>query len=420
MRYFFLLLCLFTTLSSHAQSTDQSARLQQLINRFDDTYYEFNLPGLVLDFRVNLAEELKAGYVPAQYDFFSGLLADLEAIETGQLSIEDQIDYGILYFECQLNLERLRLLRQTPFDGEVSDLEKLYDFDLGPQWYAWYVKKWTGSPLSPEEIMAFGHREIARVSDEIKKLALTEEKPAHYLTRDRQLIIETLKEKRDHINTILPRLMPDFESLPMLGIRQGTNTRLAQAPGYYSGNTFYFNLFDKPFDLADCDWMLIHEGSPGHHFQVNYHQQPPKPYRRGLRYPGFVEGWAAYTENLGWEMGLYQNGYEALGKWNWDLIRSVRVVLDVGLNYQGWTDEQALAFWQKHIQEQDDIAWREINRMKQWPAQVLTYKLGEAVIRDLLYQEKVNKGETFSFKTFHTALLSAGTVPMDVLPKLLN
>ena len=421
MRCLIFILCFCSSLITYSQNAEASKQLNQLVKQFEKTYYELNLPGLVLDFRSNLRNELNAGFDQSQYDFFTKLRLQLVTIDTARLSRDEQVDYHILYFESLLHLERLALLAQSAPNQTVDDLEKLYDFPSGPEWYAFFIKKWTGSLLSPQEIMDFGHREITRVTHEIEKLNLSASKPAAYFTRDRSLIIETLKAKRDQILSALPRLMPDFEALPNLSIAQGTNARLAQTPGYYSNNTFYFNLFDKPFDLADCDWLLIHEGNPGHHFQVNYHQnQASKPYRRGLRYLGFIEGWAAYTENLGWEMGLYKSAHEALGKWNWDLIRSVRVVLDVGLNYHGWSDEQAMAFWQQHIRDQDDIGLREINRMKQWPAQVLTYKLGEATIRELLSQEKLRKGNDFNFKDFHTAILSAGIVPVVVLPRLVN
>lgn len=421
MRYTLLLCFLLSGFATFAQSANAERQLQQLMDRFEAEYYEFELPGLVLDFKTNLANEWQVGASQAQRDFFNSLSTGLKQIDPSGLSQEFLIDYDILSYETVLNLQRLALLAKTDQSIDLEPLEKIYDLEHGADWYAWFVKKWTGSDLSPEQILAFGKEEVARVKAAMNKLAPASDKPDSYFTNDASKITGILREKRDLINSKLPSFMPDFKALPALDIARGTDRRLAQAPGYYNDNTFYFNLFDKPFDLADCDWMLIHEGSPGHHFQVTYHNQLElKPYRQGLSNLGFVEGWAAYTENLGWDIGLYQSDYEALGKWNWDLIRSVRVVLDVGLNYYGWTDEESLAFWQQHIQGQDDIAWREINRMKRWPAQVLTYKLGEAAIREALALQQREKGSDFSFKDFHTAILSKGPVPVSTIPKLLN
>ena len=410
MRHTLFALLLLCTQAGRAQGDAQ--KLEEVIRYFERGYYALNVPGLVLDFRQNLNAELATQNLAEQQAFFEELTQKLSTIDSASLSSDNVVDFTILSFEARLNMQRLELISKTAKNADIDDLERIYGFENGPEWYAWYIKKWTGSEQSPEAIMAFGKEEVKRIKKAIKALDLPEEKPAEFYTRDVNQIKQLLRAKSDLINTALKTLMPDFAELPDLAIERGRNAALAQAPGYYNNNTFYFNLFDKPFDLADCDWLLIHEGNPGHHFQRNYHaNQGRKSYRKGLRNLGFIEGWAAYTENLGWEMGLYQNPFEALGKWNWDLIRSVRVVLDVAINYQGWTDEQCMNYWQEHINGQDDIARREIARMKRWPAQVLTYKLGEAKIREALATEKQRLGETFSFKDFHTHILANGPVP---------
>ncbi|MCE7991911.1 MAG: DUF885 domain-containing protein [Roseivirga sp.] len=401
-----------------SQSSADRAMLN-LIDRFDQQYYSFAPPALTLDFKVNLSNQLDTRRQNEQKAFFSQLLAKLGKINKEEINPDLRMDHDILSYEAQLNLERLELLANTTDHNEIEKLNRIFDFTNGPEWYAWFIKKWTGTSMSPKQVMAFGELEVERVKKRISQLDLSQPKPSSDYTQDVDLIIKTLEAKRAHIAKQIERLLPDYAALPELNIERGTNARMAQAPGYYNGNTFYFNLFDKPFDLADCDWLLIHEGNPGHHFQVNFHNDlTVKPYRSGLRYMGFVEGWAAYTENLGWELGLYKSPYEELGKWNWDLIRSVRIVLDVALNYHGWSDEKALTYWQQHIKNQDDIGMREINRMKRWPAQVLTYKMGEAAILKVLEEEKLELGKAFSYKNFHTRMLGSGIIPVALIPQL--
>ncbi len=392
-----------------------------LLREFEKQYDQFAIPTLTLDFKVNLRNQLQTQHNQEQKDFFSNILNKLEHIDKTKLSSDLYLDFGILDFEARLNLERLVLLEKSGEYSGIDKLESIYQFTSGPAWYAWFVKKWTGTNMSPEQVLNFGKREVERVKHEMSLLDLSTPKPASDFTRDLDLIINTLNLKKNHIASQLSPLLPDYADLPGLSIQRGTNPAMAQTPGYYNSNTFFFNLFDKPFDLADCDWLLIHEGNPGHHFQVNFHNNlPVKPYRANLRYMGFVEGWAAYTENLGWEMGLYKSPYEALGKWKWDIIRSVRIVLDAGLNYYGWTDQKALAYWQQHIKGQDDIALREIARMKRWPAQVLTYKMGEAAIMKALKEEKEQLGDAFSYKDFHTRILANGTIPVALIPQLVK
>jgi len=127
-----------------------------------------------------------------------------------------------------------------------------------------------------------------------------------------------------------------------------------------------------------------------------------------LKQSVYLEGWAAYVEELGEEMGLYRTLYDLMGKHEWNLVRSVRVVLDVGLNYKGWSDEKALAFWKTNINNQEDIAMREINRMRRWPVQVITYKYGAARILEKRRAAKLKGG--FNLKDFHQEILSRGAV----------
>ncbi|GAB5526594.1 MAG: hypothetical protein Roseis2KO_44660 [Roseivirga sp.] len=419
-RFTLILFTLFTSTLALSQSRSDTEMLS-LLKDFEKRYGQFAIPGLTLDFKVNLRNELQTLQNQEQKDFFSGILERLGHIDKTQLSEDLHLDFGILDYEARLNLERLALLEKPGEYSKIAQLESIYQLTQGPAWYAWFVKKWTGTTMSPEQVLNFGKKEVERVKHQMSLLDLSSPKPTSDFTHDLDLIISTLNSKKEYIASQLGTLLPEYANLPGLNIQRGTNPAMAQTPGYYNSNTFYFNLFDKPFDLADCDWLLIHEGNPGHHFQVNFHNDLPiKSYRANLRYMGFVEGWAAYTENLGWEMGLYKSPYEALGKWKWDIIRSVRIVLDAGLNYYGWTDQEALAYWQLHIKDQDDIALREIARMKRWPAQVLTYKMGEAAILKALEAEKQRLGDVFSYKNFHARILGSGTIPVALIPQLIK
>jgi uncharacterized protein (DUF885 family) len=127
---------------------------------------------------------------------------------------------------------------------------------------------------------------------------------------------------------------------------------------------------------------------------------------------GLSEGWAAYAETLGKELGVYQTIFDELGEYEWDLVRSVRLPLDVGINYYGWTDQEALAFWKKNIRGRDDIAVREINRVRTWPAQVVTYKYGSAQILQWKTVLKKQQGNGFDIKDFHDRILNHGSLPL--------
>ena len=109
-----------------------------------------------------------------------------------------------------------------------------------------------------------------------------------------------------------------------------------------------------------------------------------------------------------------------MGRWEWDLVRSVRVVMDVGIHEKGWTRKEALAFWHKHVVDTDKIGNREVNRVTNWAVQVMTYKIGAAKIRELRALAKEKLGNDFDLKTFHTWIIGHGELPLNVLEKMVK
>jgi uncharacterized protein (DUF885 family) len=194
---------------------------------------------------------------------------------------------------------------------------------------------------------------------------------------------------------------------------------LAQVPAFYRNETFFYNFFDKPFNKRQISWIYIHEAMPGHHYQLRLEDTLDRSdIQKMFSYSGYSEGWAAYIEEVGYEIGAYRDIYDELGKWEWDIIRSVRVAMDVGLNFYGWSDEKALEFWQQNIQEQDEIGLREIARMKRWPCQVITYKYGADKI--LKWKAKFEKEKDFNLKEFHQMILENGSLPFSILERMID
>ncbi|MEL6357829.1 MAG: DUF885 family protein, partial [Bacteroidota bacterium] len=224
----------------------------------------------------------------------------------------------------------------------------------------------------------------------------------------------------------LTSFFPKMQTIPPVQIALGNNPRLSQVPGYYTntprGGTFYFNFFDSSFNKRQVGWLYIHEGIPGHHYErtlTRMLQKSSKIVRQApFNYSTYTEGWAAYIEDIGRQIGAYRNDYEEYGKWEWDLIRSLRICMDIGLNYYDWTDQKALNFWRAHILDQDDIGKREIARMRRWPAQVITYKYGAN--KFLIWQKKASSREGFNWISFHEEVLRHGPLPLSILENQLS
>lgn len=390
---------------------------------FVKAYNELHLPQLELSYVSGLEHIGSAADVQKQLAFFKKIKAGLLAFKTDGLTEAEQVDFKLIGYETDLNLERIALeqdwLKHKPATVPAGGIITIPN---GKNWYAYLLKRWTSANVTPDEIYQFGLTEVSRVRKHIETIrlqtGLSEDDfykhlndPSFFISNP-EVVQQSFENTKKIIYANLPKLFNNTSIAP-LKIVKGESRQLAQTPGYYDSNVFYYNLFDKPYNKRQVDWLFIHEGVPGHHYQASIEAKTKASAVQQLfYYMGFAEGWGAYTEELGKQLGVYQTPYDELGKWEWDIVRSVRVPLDVALNYYGWTDEQALAFWKKNIRGQDDIALREIARIRRWPAQVVTYKYGALQI--LHWKEELQKkqGDRFNIRDFHSMVLDHGSLPL--------
>lgn len=410
----FLLICITTLLLSPAKKPG----FNQFCDEFVQKYQSLNLPQRDLAY-IDMLRHIKSpDSVRQQQNFFKGMQAGLADFHRATLDKNQRLDYDLIQYETTLNLQRLDLeSRWTPTDKITAG--GIISIPNGKEWYAYLLKRWVDADVTPDQIYQFGLSEIDRVEGHIKNIqqqtGLTEDEfyrhlnDSSFFIKDPAEVQKAFERARAIVQSNLYKLFSDTV-VPPLNIARGEEKALAQTPGYYNPPTFYYNLFDKPYNKRQVDWLYIHEGIPGHHYQISIaNKLKVSPVQALFTYFGYIEGWGAYAEELGKDLGLYQTPYDELGKWEWDIVRSVRVPLDVGLNYYGWTDEQALAFWKKNIRGQDDIAQREINRMRRWPAQVVTYKYGALQFLHWRQQLKID------IRRFHDKVLNRGALPFSIL-----
>jgi uncharacterized protein (DUF885 family) len=390
---------------------------------FVGSYKILKIPDLELSYVNGLKNIGDADRVQKQLDFFNYVNSQLPKFHSVQLTASQKIDFELIKYETTLNLQRLALEQQwnsnkpaeIPTTGIIS-------IPNSKAWYIYLLTRWLDDEVNPDEIYQFGLKEVARVQGHIEQVrgetGLNENDFYKHLN-DSSFFVKNPAEMQPLFEGAKAVIYKNLHKLfsetkiDSLKIEQGTDQALAQTPGFYNENVFYYNLFDKPFNKRNVDWLFIHEGVPGHHYQASVMAHTNiSPVQQLFFYTGFAEGWAAYCEELGKNVGVYKTPYDELGKWEWDIVRSVRVPMDVGLNYYGWTDEQALAFWKKNIRNQDDIAMREINRLRRWPVQAITYKYGALQILGWKETLKKKQGKDFNMKSFHDRILDHGSLPM--------
>jgi len=426
MKLSILTICLFFLFSSTVPA--DHINFNDFCTRFIKSYRSLNIPELQLSYAENLQHIPSEYSIQKQTEFFHQVQAALSVYEKDSLNAEDQDALDLIDYETNLNLQRLTLERQwLRIKPAVIPTNNFHNIPNDSAWYIYFLQKWLGAKVNPDELYLNGLVEIDQVKQHIEDVRAQ-------TGMDRLLFYEHLNDSSFFLsnetqvqqafeqtkNIILKNLGNLFNvtQVPGVNIQRGSVDRLIQAPGYYSNNIFYFNFFDAPYNKRQIAWLFIHEAIPGHHYEAAVNAQTQHSEVQQLfHYPGFNEGWAAYTEELGKDLGVYQTPYDELGKWEWDLVRSVRVPLDIGLNYYGWTDEKALAFWKKYIPNRDDIAMREINRMRTWPAQVITYKYGAAQIMRWKKLMQLEQGDQFNIKTFHDKVLSHGSMPFFLIEK---
>jgi len=308
----------------------------------------------------------------------------------------------------------------------------------GAAWYAQRIRQATTTRMDAASIHALGLREVARIHAEMGKIhdqfggqgPLSEflrEQPmrAEYRPfRTDQEVLDAYARINEKVLAALPRL---FHRAPKaaIEIRAEPEISRATASAHYmspavdgSRPGVFFEVIMDPREISTTGMtsLFLHEGQPGHHFQIALQQELPLPdYRRYIYNDAFVEGWALYAETLGYEMGLYEDPMVRLGHLSADLHRAVRLVTDTGLHALGWTREQSMQYMQATEGIDAAEARRATERYMAWPAQALSYKIGQLKILELRERARKRLGDRFSYADFHAQVLEDGALPLDLL-----
>ena len=319
----------------------------------------------------------------------------------------------------------------------------------GMAYYAWCVRQYTTSDMSPRQLHELGLAEVARVGAEMA--AILESRGMREGTigmRVRQLAADpaqTFPNTAEGKQAMLARytaLLDDvnnglgdaFDVRPKLGMEVKPVPEFAQAtapaayyqPGAFDGSrpgVFYANMrntIDTPrFAMAT---LAYHEGIPGHHFQIEIAQElVDLPFfRRVLDFTAYSEGWALYAERLAWELGFEKDPLDNLGRLRDEMMRAVRLVVDTGIHSERWTREQAIAYMHDNTGMSENDVEAEIERYFVAPGQALAYKAGMLEILALREKARAALGPRFDLKQFHNEVLTHGALPLTVLRRVVD
>lgn len=184
-------------------------------------------------------------------------------------------------------------------------------------------------------------------------------------------------------------------------------------PGYYWVNTYALD--KRP--LYAIPALTLHEAVPGHHLQISLAREMDElpPVRRYTYISAFGEGWGLYSEYLGKEVGIYEDPYDEFGRLSYEMWRACRLVVDTGMHLKGWSRQQAIDYMLENTALSEHNIRTEIDRYITWPAQALSYKIGELEIKRLRAKAEQTLGNDFDLRAFHDAILEYGSIPLSVL-----
>jgi uncharacterized protein (DUF885 family) len=404
---------------------------QQIDNMRAGLKRGFSVPRAVLDGRdVSIATvaELKDPEASAFYAPYKKMPASIPAAEQEQLRAE-----GLAAIRDRLIPAFGRLLtffRQeyVPQARTTLAAEAMPD---GEAFYRQQIREYTTLDLSPDEIHEIGLKEVARIQAQqqeiIRQLGFKGSFAEFlgFLRTDPQFYAKTPQQLLDRAAWISKRV--DGEVGKFIGtLPRGRFTIIPVPPeiapfwtaGRGGAGTYWLNTYNLPSrPLYNLPALTLHESSPGHALQgaLAQEQGEQPAFRRENYISAYGEGWALYTEKLGKEMGIYETPYEDFGRLTYEMWRACRLVIDTGVHHKGWTREQAIAYLRDHSALSEHEVVTEVDRYISWPAQALSYKLGEIAIVRLRGEAERALGARFDIKAFHDAVLKQGSVPLPVL-----
>jgi uncharacterized protein (DUF885 family) len=295
----------------------------------------------------------------------------------------------------------------------------------------------TTTHMTADEIHQLGLREIERIQAEMmviaKKAGVADlaayraslkTNPKYIPTSAEQILddfrryIAQMEPKLPGLFNLLPKSPVTVEAIPAFQATAATHYVPGTPDGKRPGRVVVATSNFADRSLINDEAIAYHEGVPGHHMQLSVQQQLtglPKFRLHGLFFNAYAEGWALYAEQLGKEIGFYQDPASDYGRLSSELFRAVRLVVDTGIHSKGWTRDQVVDFMRKSGAVDEPTIQSETDRYISWPAQALSYKLGQLKFRELRDRAQKALGPKFDIRSFHDEMLNGGPLPLDLL-----
>ncbi|MEM6857157.1 MAG: DUF885 domain-containing protein [Pseudomonadota bacterium] len=334
--------------------------------------------------------------------------------------------------------ERLlaELKRQQSF---APDKDGVWRFPDGEQFYAARLKSYTTTDLTADEIHNIGLEQVERIHGEMRAIMArvgfegTLDEFFEYTRTGDQFFYETreayladAEAKLNEIDAKLPDFFGRLPKAPMIikpveAFRErsaGKAFYQSPAPDGSRPGTYYVNLYNlRSMSKNELEALAYHEGKPGHHLQraLQTELDGLPAFRRFGGFTAYTEGWGLYSEELGKDMGFYEDPYSDFGRLGMELWRACRLVVDTGIHSKRWSREKAIQYLKDNTPNPEGDIVKAIERYIVLPGQATAYMVGKLKIMELRAMAREELGEHFDIRGFHDAILVNGPVPLSIL-----
>jgi len=314
----------------------------------------------------------------------------------------------------------------------------------GNAWYEHLTRSFTTTRMTPDDIHQLGLEEVKRIRGEMEQVIFEVGFEGSFqdflvhLRTDPQFYYDNPDDLYEAYLATSKRIDPElvrlFGKLPRMpygvkpipdSIAPDTTTAYYSDPAADGSRAgiYWVNLYRPEVrPKYEIEVLSVHEAVPGHHLQIALQQELEEVpnFRRYMWFTAFVEGWGLYSERLGYDLGLYEDPYSRFGQLTYDMWRAVRLVVDTGMHYKGWTRQQAIDFFKDNAAKAEHDIVNEVDRYIGNPAQALAYKIGQLKILTLRARAEQQLGEDFDIRAFHDEILGAGALPLDLLEQRMD
>ena len=313
--------------------------------------------------------------------------------------------------------------------------DSVAQFEDGGAYYAYLLRHFTTTDLSADEIQDLGLQELIRIHDEMNEIfselgypdsislsnlyAIAAQDSGFVTGSQMPETYEAIILKAEENLNSAFSLHPKAE-LVVIGGPAGDYYAPGSLDGSRPGAFFASTTSGSP--RMSMSTLAYHEGVPGHHFQIALAQESDLPtFRNVVDFTAYTEGWALYAERLAWELGWYEDDpYGNLGRLQAEAFRASRLVVDTGIHAQNWSFNQAVDFMVENTGLPQNMVQGEVGRYIVWPGQATAYMIGLLKFLELRQEAMDRLGERFDLKEFHRVILSNGSMPLDVLERVVQ